>query len=284
MWILKLWIHIWIHTWITWYGNQGVPNMEIRVLQIRMTTQTLVLAQRRLRVTESVRLAAASEGEQQSHRWGGQWRVMEGGLLQDSASDSGRGELARLAAAHDGGPRRDPVSDSGHSELHRLANTWAMAPEWRRAAASDSGRGEWWRAAASIFERKLCKFAHQATKAVYNLFICCSRHLKPWPQHGSALSSASNSCSRAFIRVAQAAESAPMKLLQPASRGGQRQARIMDAGPVTVSWPRGHAVSLCPGCCSYAVCATHWGPLPRAVSPSTPLTCSALALVFWVYC
>ena len=54
---------------------------------------------------------------------------MEGGLLQDSASDSGRGELARLAAAHDGGPRRDPVSDSGHSELHRLANTWAMAPE-----------------------------------------------------------------------------------------------------------------------------------------------------------
>ena len=34
-----------------------------------------------------------------------------------------------------------------------------------------------------------------------------------------------------------------MVLRRPASPGGQRQARIMDAGPVTVSKPSGHAVS-----------------------------------------
>ena len=61
----------------------------------------------------------------------------------------------------------------------------------------------------------------------------------------------------------------------------------MDAGPVPVSGPSGHAVSQWPpgSGCPYAAFArtTRCRPLPTAVSHSTPLTRSELALVFRDY-
>ena len=72
----------------------------------------------------------------------------------------------------------------------------------------------------------------------------------------------------------------PVVLWRPASRGRQRQARIMDAGPARgAQWPRRASG---PSGWPYAVFAwaTHCGPLPTAMSLSTPLTRSAFALVF----
>ena len=67
--------------------------------------------------------------------------------------------------------------------------------------------------------------------------------------------------------------SLPVVLWRPASREGQRQARIMDAS-AGAQWLRRVSQPSC--CCPYRDAvfarATHCGPLPEAVPPSTPLT------------
>ena len=105
-----------------------------------------------------------------------------------------------------------------------------------RAAASDGRpRGVFWKENFAKFVRKplkQCKTCSSAARDTWKIDRSMAlREAAPSPPAPGPSSQS--------LRP-------PVVLRRPASRGGQRQARIMDAGPVTVSgptWPSGHAVS-----------------------------------------
>ena len=133
-------------------------------------------------------------------------------------------------------------------------------------------------------ERKLCKFARMPLKQCKT----CSE--------SSAARDTWNLGRSMALREAAPAPPAPgpsSESRRPTPGGSQaarksgRTAVDSDHGcwpghGLRAQWPR--RVSG-PSSCPYTVFAraTHSRPLPTAVSPSIPLTCSALALVFWVY-
>ena len=97
--------------------------MAIRIFQIRTMTQTLALAPRRWRVTESMRRRRVIESVTDEWLWLRQVRrAVEDDELQAAASDSGRSDWWRAAP-----------SDSGWGE-------WGCP---LRVMAGCRGRGEW---------------------------------------------------------------------------------------------------------------------------------------------
>ena len=256
------------------YTNKYI--MVIRVFQIQVMTQTLVLALQRRRVTESVRGAAENSRAIGVRRAVTKAAIVVGCCewLQPAARDYRDGQqretagccecgLVRVRQAVDGGPRR--VMDGW-----RLRVTWAVASD------------VWPPRLFSSLERKVCEFARKpvkqcktcssATHDTRNLGSMALREAAPAPPAPGPLCESESRTPCVVLR-------------QPASRGGQRQVLIMDGG--LVSGPNGHAVSpgpvAAPTLSSHRIArATHCELLPTAVSPSTPLTRLALALVFLV--
>ena len=191
MWILKMWIHIWIYLriYIIWrygcpkYGDQGVPDPNNYADFCFNAATVARLSQwgcgESLSVTDSVTrvtLAAASEAGR-----GGWWTAGRCEWLRPRRLTAGRAKWFGPGLAWGWSLRVMAGRQLAAALVNSLRPEWigqqrvARAAQVTRAAASDGGPLQVTQALAEasdggpprvFWERKLCKFHSQATKAV----------------------------------------------------------------------------------------------------------------------